>query len=99
MNEVVKPAVLTPEQLSVVNSGEWFAALEPAFQRGRIGIVTYQRVCRPLNPKMVKIIPVALASACPYKAGLGKAPSLLCRRRYGRRAMADPEYRLDSATP
>ena len=29
--------VLTLEQLAVVNSGEWFAALEPAFQRAVLG--------------------------------------------------------------
>jgi CRP-like cAMP-binding protein len=33
MNEVVRSAALTPEQLAVVTSGEWFAALDPAFQR------------------------------------------------------------------
>src|SRR5262245_24612750 len=37
MNEVVRSAALTPEQLAVVNSGGWFAALEPAFQRAVLG--------------------------------------------------------------
>lgn len=33
MNEIAKSVALTPEQLTVVNSGEWFSALEPGFQR------------------------------------------------------------------
>jgi CRP/FNR family transcriptional regulator, cyclic AMP receptor protein len=33
MNEVVKSAPLTPEQVAVVNSGDWFPALPPAFRR------------------------------------------------------------------
>jgi CRP-like cAMP-binding protein len=37
MNGVVRSAALTPEQLAVVKSGEWFAALEPAFQRAVLG--------------------------------------------------------------
>jgi CRP/FNR family transcriptional regulator, cyclic AMP receptor protein len=37
MNEVVRSAALTPGQLAVVNSGEWFAALKPAFQRAALG--------------------------------------------------------------
>ena len=37
MNEVVRSAALTGEQLAVVNSGEWFAGLEPAFQRAVLG--------------------------------------------------------------
>jgi CRP/FNR family transcriptional regulator, cyclic AMP receptor protein len=37
MSEVVRSAALTPEQLAVVNSGEWFAALKPAFQRAVLG--------------------------------------------------------------
>jgi CRP-like cAMP-binding protein len=37
MNEVVRSAALTPEQLVVVYSGEWFPALEPAFQRAVLG--------------------------------------------------------------
>ena len=37
MNQVVRSAALTPEQLAVVMSGEWFAALDPAFQRAVLG--------------------------------------------------------------
>ncbi|MGC2834201.1 MAG: cyclic nucleotide-binding domain-containing protein, partial [Methylocella sp.] len=37
MNKAVRSAAITPEQLAVVNSGEWFAALEPAFQRAVLG--------------------------------------------------------------
>jgi len=33
MKDVVRSNALTPEQLAVVTSGEWFAALEPALQR------------------------------------------------------------------
>src|SRR5262245_2815332 len=33
MNEVVRSAALTLQQLAVVKSGEWFAALDPSFQR------------------------------------------------------------------
>ena len=33
MNEVVRSVALSPEQLAVVMNGEWFSALEPAFQR------------------------------------------------------------------
>jgi len=37
MNEVVRSSALTPEQLAVLNSSEWFAALEPAFQQAVLG--------------------------------------------------------------
>jgi CRP-like cAMP-binding protein len=37
MNQVVRSAALTPEQLAVVMSGEWFGALDPAFQRAVLG--------------------------------------------------------------
>jgi CRP/FNR family transcriptional regulator, cyclic AMP receptor protein len=33
MNEVVRPAALTAEQLAVLKSSEWFGGLEPAFQQ------------------------------------------------------------------
>jgi CRP/FNR family transcriptional regulator, cyclic AMP receptor protein len=33
MNEVVRSAAITPEQLAVLKSSEWFGALEPAFQQ------------------------------------------------------------------
>ncbi len=33
MNERVKPAAMTPEQLAVLKSGEWFGALDPGFQQ------------------------------------------------------------------
>src|SRR5690242_19187798 len=33
MNEVVRSAAISPEQLGVLRSSEWFAALEPAFQQ------------------------------------------------------------------
>jgi len=33
MNEIVRAAATTPEQLTVLRSSEWFAALEPAFQQ------------------------------------------------------------------
>jgi CRP/FNR family transcriptional regulator, cyclic AMP receptor protein len=36
MNEAVRSA-LTPAQLSVLNSSEWFGALEPAFQQAVLG--------------------------------------------------------------
>ena len=32
MNEVVRSAAITPEQLAVLKGSEWFGALEPAFQ-------------------------------------------------------------------
>jgi CRP/FNR family transcriptional regulator, cyclic AMP receptor protein len=34
MNGAVRPAAITEEQLGVLKSSEWFAALEPAFQQG-----------------------------------------------------------------
>jgi CRP-like cAMP-binding protein len=37
MNEVGSSAALTPEQLAVVMSGEWFAPLDPVFQRAVLG--------------------------------------------------------------
>jgi len=37
MNEAVRSAGLTPEQLAVVQGGEWFAALEPGLQRAVLG--------------------------------------------------------------
>ena len=37
MSEVVRSAALTPEQQAVVNGGDWFAALDPAFQRAVLG--------------------------------------------------------------
>jgi hypothetical protein len=37
MNEVVRSAALTPEQLAVLQSGEWFAELETHFRRGVLG--------------------------------------------------------------
>jgi CRP/FNR family transcriptional regulator, cyclic AMP receptor protein len=37
MNEVVRSAVLPPEQLAVLQSSEWFAALDPHFQRAVLG--------------------------------------------------------------
>jgi CRP-like cAMP-binding protein len=37
MNEAVGSGSLTSEQMAVVMSGEWFAALEPAFQRAVLG--------------------------------------------------------------
>jgi len=37
MNEVVRSAALTPEQLAVLQSGEWFAALDTHFQRAVLG--------------------------------------------------------------
>ena len=33
MNEVVRSAAITPDQLAVLNSSEWFAALDSAFQQ------------------------------------------------------------------
>jgi len=38
MNEVIRSAALTLEQMAVVKSGEWFAALDPAFQRAVLGL-------------------------------------------------------------
>ena len=37
MNEAVRPVAMTPEQLAVLNSSEWFAALGPAFQQAVLG--------------------------------------------------------------
>jgi CRP/FNR family cyclic AMP-dependent transcriptional regulator len=37
MNEIVRSAAMTPEQLSVLNGSEWFAALEPAFREAVLG--------------------------------------------------------------
>jgi CRP/FNR family transcriptional regulator, cyclic AMP receptor protein len=37
MNEAVRSAAITPAQLAVLNSGEWFAALDPAFQQAVLG--------------------------------------------------------------
>jgi CRP-like cAMP-binding protein len=33
MNEIVRAAAITPEQLTVLKGSEWFAALEPGFQQ------------------------------------------------------------------
>ncbi len=37
MNEVVRSAAVTPEQRAVLDSSEWFAALDPAFQQAVLG--------------------------------------------------------------
>ncbi|MFB9268307.1 Crp/Fnr family transcriptional regulator [Bradyrhizobium erythrophlei] len=37
MNEVVRSAAMTPEQLAVLNSSEWFAALDSGFQQAVLG--------------------------------------------------------------
>jgi CRP-like cAMP-binding protein len=37
MSEVVRSAAITQEQLAVLKSSEWFAALEPAFQQDVLG--------------------------------------------------------------
>jgi CRP-like cAMP-binding protein len=33
MNEVVRSAAISPEQLAILNSSEWFGALDPAFRQ------------------------------------------------------------------
>jgi CRP-like cAMP-binding protein len=37
MNEVVRSAAISPEQLAVLKSSEWFGALEPGFQQAVLG--------------------------------------------------------------
>jgi CRP/FNR family transcriptional regulator, cyclic AMP receptor protein len=37
MNEVIRSAAITPEQLAVLKGSEWFGALEPAFQQAVLG--------------------------------------------------------------
>ncbi len=36
MNEVVRSAAITPEQLAILKSSEWFGAIDPAFQQAVI---------------------------------------------------------------
>ena len=37
MHEIVRSAAITPEQLEVLNSSEWFGAIDPAFQQAVLG--------------------------------------------------------------
>lgn len=37
MNEVVRAAAMTPEQLAALKSSEWFGAIDPAFQQALMG--------------------------------------------------------------
>jgi CRP-like cAMP-binding protein len=37
MNEVIKSPAITPEQLAVLKSSEWFGALDPGFQQAVLG--------------------------------------------------------------
>jgi CRP/FNR family transcriptional regulator, cyclic AMP receptor protein len=37
MNEIVRSAAMTPEQRAVLNSSEWFCALDPRFQHDVLG--------------------------------------------------------------
>ena len=37
MNEAVRSAAMTPEQLAVLKTSEWFAALDPAFAQAVLG--------------------------------------------------------------